>query len=248
MTGRRPWPLRIVVWRACVVAAAVVFVWAVHDLRWSIVRDSATFFVNGLALSIGLTVVSMALGLSLGALLAVARSGGPPGVRHLAVAIIEVFRSVPALMVIFWIYFSFPRLIGRPLPAAVAAVIALTLVASAYLAEVIRGGLLSIPRAQAESAYTTGLTRLHTYVWIILPQAVRNMLPAIVATTIMMFKITTLVYVIGLNDFFRAAMLVNNREFEPYVIFSLIVVVYFSICFALSALVRRLDPKYQLTG
>ena len=101
---------------------------------------------------------------------------------------------------------------------------------------------------QRESAYATGLSAAQAFTRIVLPQALRNMLPALIAHFVLMFKITSLVYVIGLIDFFRAVILVNNREFAPYALYTTLAVGYFVCCYALSWLVRRLDPKYTLTS
>jgi glutamate/aspartate transport system permease protein len=122
------------------------------------------------------------------------------------------------------------------------------MIAAAYLAEVIRAGLASVPPVQRESAYAAGLTPAQSFVFVVLPQGLRNMLPALVAHLVMMFKITSLVYVIGLIDFFRAVILVNNREFAPYALYMTMGAVYFLCCWAMSLVVKRLDPKYTLVS
>jgi ABC-type amino acid transport system permease subunit len=113
---------------------------------------------------------------------------------------------------------------------------------------VIRAGLASVPPVQRESAYAAGLTPAQSFVFVVLPQGLRNMLPALVAHLVMMFKITSLVYVIGLIDFFRAVILVNNREFAPYALYITMGAVYFLCCWAMSLVIRRLDPKYTLVS
>ena len=92
-----------------------------------------------------------------------------------------------------------------------------------------------------------GLRRWQAFLFVLLPQACRNMLPAFITTVIMMFKTSSLVYVIGVVDLFRAVILINNREFAPYTLYTVMALVYFICCYAMSRLMRYLDPKYTLT-
>ena len=121
------------------------------------------------------------------------------------------------------------------------------MIAAAYLAEIVRAGLTSVHKVQTESAYVTGLNSRQIFLYIVLPQALRNMVPAFIANFVMLFKITSLVYVIGMIDFFRAVVLVNNRDLAPFALYTAMAVVYFICCYALVLLVRKLDPKYDLT-
>lgn len=235
-------------WRGLVAAGLLIAGWLARDFRWAVVWESLPFLLRGLWVSILLTLISVAIGLVAGMLLGVARMSGPPGIRHLAVAYIEFVRAIPQLMVIFWVFFTWPAMTGQKVPAWTAAILSLSMIAAAYLAEVIRAGLASVPKVQRESAYATGLSAAQAFTRIVLPQALRNMLPALIAHFVLMFKITSLVYVIGLIDFFRAVILVNNREFAPYALYTTLAVGYFVCCYALSWLVRRLDPKYTLTS
>jgi len=104
------------------------------------------------------------------------------------------------------------------------------------------------PRIQRESAFATGLSPRQTFARVVLPEPLRNMLPALIATFVMMFKVTSLVYVVGIIDFFRSVIIVNNRDFAPYALYTTLAIVYFVCCYTLSWLVRKLDPKYALTS
>jgi ABC-type amino acid transport system permease subunit len=139
-----------------------------------------------------------------------------------------------------------PAFTGHKVPAWTAAIASLSLIAASYLAEVVRAGLASVPRIQIESGLATGLSRAQILLEIVLPQALRNMLPALIATIVMMFKITSLIYVVGITDFFRAVILINNREFEPVALYTTLAAGYFVCCSSLSWIIRRLDPKYVL--
>lgn len=242
---RRP---ELVLWRGGVAVACLALVWMVHDFRWDVVWRTAPFLLSGLEVSLILAAISVVVGLLLAIPLAAARLKGPWGVRHLAIAYIELIRAIPQLMVIFWVYFTYPAATGQTMSAWAAAIISLSLIASAYLAEVVRAGLLSVPVVQAESAIVSGLSPLQAFVYVLLPQAIRNMVPALVAHFVMIFKVTSLVYVIGMIDFFRATIIINNRDLAPYALYTNMAVVYFFCCYGLSFLVRSLDPSYTLNS
>ena len=234
-------------WNLSLAMVILVTAYLFRGLRWEVVWDSRLLLVRGLGLSWELSIISVALGMAAGIPLAAARTYGPWGVRHLAVAYIEVIRATPQLMLIFWVFFTYPLFTGRDVSPYGAGVISLFLIASAYLAEVVRGGLNSVGRGQAEAGLTTGLAPLQVFRHIILPQALRNMIPAFVAQTVSLFKTTSLVYVLGLVDFFRAIIIVNNANFAPYELYTTMAVGYFICCYALSWVIRKIDPKYVLS-
>ncbi len=233
-------------WRMGVLCLLLLGGWLARDLRWEVVWESLPFLLEGLANSWVLALSSVAIGSIAAIPLAVARVYGPAGLRHLAGAFIEVVRATPELMIVFWIFFALPGLIQTAVSNWTAAVAALSLIASAYLAEVIRGGLYSVPKEQWEGALSTGLSRSQAFVYVILPQALRNMVPALVALAVILFKTTSLVYVIGVIEFFRAVSIVNNTAFAPYALYTTMAIGYFLCSWLLTWIVRRLDPKYLL--
>jgi polar amino acid transport system permease protein len=235
------------VWYVLLGGFALLCLWGLAKLDWRLVWRVSPFLWKGLGVSCAMTGISIGAGLPLGIVLAAGRMSRLAPLRYLAIGIIEIVRATPQLMVIFWIYFTYPALTGQSLSAWNGAAAALSLVAAAYLAEVVRGGLLSIPAIQAESADVMGLGRLHIFIFVLLPQACRNMLPAFITTVIMMFKTSSLVYVIGVVDLFRALILINDREFAPYTLYTVIALIYFLCCFALSTVIRYFDPRYTLS-
>lgn len=234
------------IWNISVLVFIVWAAWHVRDLRWGVVVDSAPYLLKALGRSWILAFLSVGLGMIIALLLAAGRVYGPPGISHISVAIIEIVRGTPELMVIFWIYFTYPAVIGHAISNWWAAVVALTLMAAAYLAEVIRGGLYSVPNAQREAGIASGLSEYQTFWYIILPQAIRNMVPAFIAQLVMLFKTTSLVYVIGVIEYFRAIILINNAMFAPFALYLTMGIGYFICCYFLSWVIRRLDPKYLL--
>lgn len=234
------------VWRLIVLGGLLGAAWLVRDLRWEVVWRSAPFLLEGLAVSWALALISIAVGGIAAIPLAAARVYGPRGLRHAAAAVIELVRATPELMIIFWIFFAGPGLIGQPISNWTAAIAALSVIAAAYLAEVIRGGLYSVPREQWDGALSTGLSRSEAFAYIVLPQAMRNMIPALIAQLVMTFKTTSLVHVIGVIEFFRAVTIVNSTEFAPYALYTTMAAGYLICCWALSWAVRRVDPNYLL--
>ena len=230
------------------IALVVITVWFARNSRWEVVWLARWLLLRGLLVSWEVTVVSVGVGLVSGILLAAARLYGPPALRIPAILFIELVRAIPQIMVIFWVFFGTPALTGQTLEPMPAALVSLSVVAAAYLAEVIRAGLQSVSKIHRESGYAAGLRSDQVFVDIVLPQALRTMLPALIANVVMMFKTTSLVYLIGLVDFFRAVILINNRAFAPGALYLTLAVGYFVCNWALSLLIRRFDPRYALTA
>lgn len=233
-------------WRIALFGTIMLAVWMAQDLRWSVVWESAPFLLKGLGVSWLLALTSIALGALAAVPLALLRVYGPPGLRHLSVLVIEVVRATPELMVIFWIFFAFPPLIGQALSNWTAAVAALSVIAAAHLAEVVRGGLYSVSDEQWDAGRAAGLGVSQIFGYIVLPQALRNMAPALVAQFVSLFKTTSLVYVVGVIDFFRSVSIVNNTAYAPYALYVTMAVGYFLCCWLLTWIVRRFDPEYLL--
>jgi len=235
---RRRW-LELALLAALLAAAAFLL----KDYRWSVIRDAAPLLLKGLWNSWILTLVAVAIGLPVGIVLAILRLEGARPVRAAVAAVVEIIRATPQLMVIFWVYFAVPSLTGTRIPSWPAAILSLSVIAAAYLAEVVRGGLRAVPPVLVESGFATGLTRGQVLAHIVIPQALRTIIPALVSHIVMMFKITSLIYIVGITDFFRAVVLINNRVFEPVPLYTVLAAGYFVCCYALSCAVRRFDKE-----
>ena len=233
-------------WYACLAGLIAILLYLAHDLEWHVVWRYRQLLLEGLLTTLVLTVVSISLGMIVAIVLAAGRLYAPRWIRYAATAIIEIIRAIPQLLILLWVFFVLPEVTRKTFTPELSAIIALTIIAAAYLAEVIRGGLISVDRLQFESGYATGLSKAAIFISIVLPQALRNMLPALLATWIMPFKTTTLAYVIGIIEFFHAATIVNSRELIPYTTYAMLAIVYFVCCYVVAVIVRRLDPKYVL--
>jgi His/Glu/Gln/Arg/opine family amino acid ABC transporter permease subunit len=235
-----------VVWWVGVAVAVALGVRVILKLHWASVAVSWLFLLQALGTSWLLAIFSILVGAIAALPLALARVYGPVGVRHAATLLIETVRATPELMIIFWVYFTSPVLLGNEISSWNAALASLSVIAAAYLAEVIRAGLYSVPRGQSTASAATGMRPVQTFRYVVLPQALRNMLPAVVAQLVGLFKSTSLVYAIGVMEFFRAIGVTNNAIFAPYELYIIMGAGYFISCFTITRLVRYFDPKYQL--
>ena len=191
-----------------------------------------------------LALIAMAAGGAASVPLAAMRVYGPRWLASAATLLIEAIRMTPELMIVFWVYFAAPVMTGSNVTAWNAATWALALIAASHLAEVIRGGLLSVGPGQREAAAALGLSPVRAFALVVLPQALRNMVPALIAQFVALFKTTSLVYAIGVMEFFRAVSVTNNAIYDPYALYSLLAIGYFVSCWAITLVIRRLDPAY----
>ena len=228
-----------------VVTSAIVAAIVVARLDWSRVTPSLGYLAMSLGRSWMLAVLALLAGGAAAIPLALTRTYAPPGPRLVAAAAIELVRATPELMMIFWVYFSLPLLTGSGVSAWNAALAALAVIAAAALAEIIRGGLYSVPDGQREAARALGLRPMAIFLRVVLPQALRNMLPALIAQLVALFKTTSLVSAIGVADFFRAITVTNNAVYAPGPLYVLMGAGYFVSCWAITAVVRRFDNDYQ---
>jgi polar amino acid transport system permease protein len=234
------------IWRVLVGAVLIAGAWCVAGFDWVRVAPSWQFLLLALGRSWLLAIVAMAVGIVAAVPLALVRVYGPPWPRRAVTVFIECVRATPELMIIFWMYFTLPVLTGSQVSAWNAALGSLSLIAAAYLAEVVRAGLYSVPSGQREAASALGLKRFAVFRLVIAPQALRNMLPALIAQLVSLFKTTSLVYAIGVMDFFRAVSVTNNAIYAPYALYTALAAGYFVSCWTITRVVRMFDPRYQL--
>jgi glutamate/aspartate transport system permease protein len=204
------------------------------------------FLLKGLIFSIELTIVATLGGLVIGTLLALMRLSARAWLALPATAYVNGMRSVPLVMVILWFYLLIPFVIGRPIGAEISAVITFIAFESAYFSEIMRAGIQSIPRGQVMAGQAVGFTYAQNMRHIVLPQALRNMLPVLLTQTIILFQDTSLVYAIGAYDLLKGFVTAGKIYGRPEEAYLLAAVVYFVICFALSSLVRRLQVRVAI--
>jgi len=230
-------------------------------VRWDIVFNNMDYLLwgaypngplGGLAASILLAALGSIGAFWLGLGLGLMRLSRRAPLRIPALVFIEVVRGTPLLMLIFWFYFLGPLLFGYTLPEFNCALIAFVVFSGACVAEIVRAGVLALPTGQMEAARGAGLTHLQAMRYVILPQALRNMLPSFANQFVSLTKDTSLAYIIGVGELTKAATQVNNREVvAPAEIFITIAVLYFLICWVITAMGRRMEKhllRYQARG
>ncbi len=214
------------------------------DLSWLLNRDILGFLAGGLGFTLRLAAISIAISFALGLLLALARLSRLPFLRYPATLYIELVRSLPLLLIIFFTYFALPGLLGVRLGPFPAGVIALSAFTAALLAEIIRAGILSVNRGLVEAAQSQGFTGAQTLRLVILPIALRRMTPALVSQFITLLKDTSLTAVIGILELLRCGQIVFSQPpFEPIPVFALIGLTYFVVNYSLSLVSRRLEER-----
>src|SRR5882672_11174056 len=217
-------------------------------------RSLGYLFREGMVFTLTLTALAMTGGIIFGTLLAMMRLSSMRWLSALAGGYVNLMRSIPLVLVIFWFFFLVPYIgawiIGAGRPIAVgafwSAVITFTMFEAAYYCEIMRAGIQSIPRGQVWSGYALGLNYWQTMGQIVLPQAFRNMLPVLLTQTIILFQDTSLVYVISATDFLGAAAKVANRDYRLVEMYTFVAVVYFFVSYSLSLLVKRLQDRIAI--
>jgi polar amino acid transport system permease protein len=156
---------------------------------------------------------------------------------------VEFFRGVPLVMVIFWIWIVIPVVLRVKIPEFGVALTAFVIFEAAYLGEIVRAGVQSVPRGQVEAATAVGLSSARTMRHVVLPQALKNMIPSLVTQFIVLFKDTSLASIIGFMDLTKAAQVVNNREIRPFELYLFIAVVYWVCTYSMSRYARSLEKR-----
>ena len=211
--------------------------------KWHVIPENIGFFVAGFGLTLEIFAVSWIGCWVFAVFFGAMRHSRLWWLKLPAAAVVEVIRGTPGIMFIVWVYFLSRPVVGYSLSPFWAAVWALMLHNGSYAAEIVRAGLDSVPRGQVGAAYSTGMSYLQTMRYIVLPQALRNMAPAIVNRSVALFKNTSLAFVIGVIEFFRAATIVNGRENASFSVFTFVALMYFVCCFSLSQLGQKLGRR-----
>jgi glutamate/aspartate transport system permease protein len=225
------------------------------NIDWDvIIRSLPYLFFDGMRFTIMLTLMATTGGIVIGTLLALARLSDIPGLSHIAGAYVNLIRSMPLVLVIFWFFFLVPYIgqwltgASRPIQvgAFLSALVTFTLFEAAYFCEIMRAGIQSIPRGQVQAAQALGMPYWTAMSEIILPQAFRNMVPVLLTQTIILFQDTSLVYVISVTDFLGAASKIAQRDGRLVEMYLFAAIVYFVISLAASHWVGRLQQRIAI--
>ena len=216
-------------------------------MDFGVIVRNAPFILGGLGLTFQLAILAIAGGLLLGILLGAARVSKSPWLYYPASAYIHFFRGLPLILVIFWIYFLMPVITGRNLNEFLAATLSFIVYEASYFAEIVRAGIQSVPKGQIQAGKASGLHSRQIFLLIVLPQALRNMLPSLTTHAVVIFQDTSLAYVIGLREFLRRVNLVDAREARSVELYLFAVLVYFVIC-SIGTFAAKCMEKKNIAG
>jgi len=203
-----------------------------------------TFLLEGFWVTLQVAFLSIVLSFAIAIIVGTLRYGQIPVISQLLAVVVELIRNLPLLLIIFFTYFALPE-IGIKMDKFNAAILALVIFESAMLSEIVRSGLKSVEKGQIEAARSSGLNYVQTLWHVVLPQALRRMVPPIVSQFISLLKDTSLAVVIALPELMNHAQIINGRNVN-FVIptFLLVAVMYFIVNYALSVVSKRLENRH----
>ena len=213
-----------------------------YQANWSVIGENLPLFMEGVLLTLKISALALVISIPIGVLLGLARISRNRIVSFIATAYIEIMRGVPLLVLLFWIFFVLGRTLQ--LGAYWSAVLGLAFFSAAFVAEIIRSGIQSVPRGQMEAARSSGMNYIQAMRLIILPQAFRKVLPPLASQFIILIKDSSLVSVISVVDLTLISKNIVATSFRSLEVWTFVAVLYFVITFTLSRSILYLERKY----
>ncbi len=214
------------------------------ELQFGEVFANIDLLLEACGLTIALWFVALASGFSGGLVVGLARTARRRWIGWPARAFVEVFRNTPVLVQLIWIYYALPVLTGIQLPAFAAAALALSLNASAYCAEIYRGGIQSVPTGQWEAGRALGMSRLRLLRRIVLPLAVRRMVPAFTNRAVELAKNTSVASIITVHELMHTARLFSSQNYLPLETFTVVAMIYFMLIYPFTLASYALERRF----
>ncbi|WP_143415702.1 amino acid ABC transporter permease [Geobacillus sp. E263] len=214
-------------------------------LRYSILLEHWDMYLQGFANTLKASVLALIGSLVIGIIIAIFRIAPIHPLNWIGTIYVEFIRNIPLILIVFVFFVGFPA-IGIRFDSFTAGTLGLMVYTAAFIAEVIRSGILAVPKGQMEAARSSGLTYIQTLWYIILPQALRRMVPPIVSQFISLLKDTSLAIVISLPELMNHAQIINGRNVNYVIpIFILVALMYFVVNYSLSLVSRRLEYRQR---
>ena len=207
--------------------------------------NNIRFLISGLNVTLIISILSIFFSLVIGLLISLLGLGKNKFLKAFNRTYIEVFRSIPLLVLLLWVYYGLPIVVGISLSPFIAGIVSLALSDSAFEAEVFRAGIQSIPKGQRDAARSIGLNKYQAMRLVIFPQALRVILPAIGNQFVYVVKMSSLVSIIGLADLTRKANELVVSVYRPLEIYTFLVIEYLVLILVISYLVRKLENKLR---
>ena len=216
-----------------------------YQFRWDTVWGSFDFLMSGLQMTLLISAATLVLAMIGGLIIALLDMSRFRALRWTGISIGEVVRNTPILVQLLWVYYVLPIVFGVRIEALVALIIGLALYQAAFISEVYRSGIQSVPKGHREAAQVLGLSPLQSFRRIVLPQAVRMTLPPLASNFVQLIKFSSLGAVISVSEITRRGMELAATNFRPLETFTFIAVVYFFICWPLAMAIRWWERRLQ---
>jgi His/Glu/Gln/Arg/opine family amino acid ABC transporter permease subunit len=215
------------------------------SIHRSIVVLDWVFILKGFGLTVVMCFNAMVFGAVLGLVIGVMRTSRVKILSYISWLYVYIIRGTPLLMQLFLVYYGLPLLLKRSIPAYGTALTGLVVYASAYLAEIVKGGIQSVPAGQREAAKALGMTSLQEFRYVVFPQALKVIVPPSTGFFIALIKDSSLISAIGFVELTRSAKLVIARTFQPFTVYLVVALVYFLTCYLLSVVSRKIEWRLQ---
>lgn len=215
-----------------------------YNFDWSVISENSNTFVEGVINTLQISALALLLSIPVGIILGLLRISRNKIISAVATAYVEFVRGIPLLVVLIWIFFVLGSFFN--LTAFAAAISGLGLYNAAFIAEIVRAGIQSVPRGQMEAARSSGMSYVQAMRMIILPQAVRKVLPPMASQFIILIKDSSLVSVISVADLTLNGKNLVAISFRSIEVWTFIALIYFAITFLLSQVIRYFEKKYQV--
>lgn len=216
-----------------------------YDWDFYTVALSFDLFLEGLKITFLFTVGSIAIGLCVGLITAFARLSRFWPIRLIARTYQEIFRCTPLLVQILWAYYALPLLIGVTIPNYIAGLLMLSLYVGSFYAEIIRGGINAIDKGQREAAMAVGMSGAQAMYHIIMPQAIKKMLPAFINQSVIQVKNTSLLYAVSVADLTYMTYIVNSETYRPMESYTIAALLYFAMLFPLTQFADSFERRMR---
>lgn len=214
-----------------------------YQFRFDVVLQNLGFLMQGLEMTILLSLVALIMSVFGGLVLAVMVLSRSKIVRGINIVFGEIIRNTPILVQLFWVYYVIPLVLGIRISAVAATLIGLSIYSSAFIAEVFRAGIQAVPIGQREAAQVLGMNSWQSFHRIVLPQAIRVVLPPLATNFVTLIKYSSLGSVFSVPEITRQAVLLTASTFRPLEIFTFIAVVYFAVCWPLTLAIRIWEAR-----
>jgi His/Glu/Gln/Arg/opine family amino acid ABC transporter permease subunit len=214
-----------------------------YHFDWSVVSEYFPVTMDGLVITIEVSLIAEAVGIALGLVFALFRLSGVAPLRWFAIAYIDFLRGIPILVILLWSYYGLSILIKVNLTAWQAAIIGLGCSYAAYLAEIFRSGIQAVPVGQREAGRTLGLSRWHVTVYVVLPQAFRIIVPPLGNTMISMLKDSSLVAILAVSDMMRVTMTAAAETYRPLELYAAVAVYYYILTLVTARVVNLVERR-----